>query len=362
MMNVLLIGGTGVIGNSLTERLVGKNINVYVTTRNRSLQSFDNVTFLHGDSLNTNFIKEVTSALSFDVIIDFMVYRTQLFKSLIDIYLGSCKHYIFLSSYRVYSDSHGEKLTEKSLRILDDNRVGNRYRMSEEYAIKKAKQEDILFAHAKNNWTVLRPSIIFGINRFQLFCFEANLFMPRIERNKPVVIPENIRSIKTTHTFSDVAAEYIELLLCKSAAFGEVFNLCGDRYMVWGDILDFYRENFNARFNEIDYQTFKTLYVNEYQVRYDRMVNRELSNMKLKSLIGYQVLESNFSDLLMTSIKRSKNYVFEGGRINGRMDKILSLSMASGSGKIIADLKYFMGYNTFLNSIYGIINKDSYLK
>ena len=99
-MNVLLIGGTGVIGKSLTEELlISKNFKVFITTRNSELKSLSNVKYIVGNSLNEVFIKKIIDSHDFDVIVDFMVYPTSLFSRLISYFLSNCRHYIFLSSY-----------------------------------------------------------------------------------------------------------------------------------------------------------------------------------------------------------------------------------------------------------------------
>jgi nucleoside-diphosphate-sugar epimerase len=362
MANILLIGGTGVIGNSLTQQLITSNNNIYITTRNKSLESYGNVTFLQGDSLCVKFIVNTIKSVNFDVIIDFMVYATESFEKIIGTFLDNCSHYIFLSSYRVYSDSKNEKLTEKSLRLIDDLSIDINYRQSEEYAIKKAKQENIIFLQNKKNWTILRPSITFGINRLQLFCFEANLFLPRINNNLAIIIPKNIGNIKTTHTDSDLAAQYISCLINNPSTFGEVFNLCSNKVLRWNDIFQFYSKEFEAEFHEVDYSTFETLHLNQYQVKYDRMLNRELSNLKLKKIIGTTISEIDFFEKLKISIKKSTVHKFTGGRINGRMDKILNQSnrelINSNKGKLI----YCIGFNYLLNSIYGILNQNKYLR
>lgn len=361
MTNILLIGGTGVIGNSLTQQLLNTNFNIYITTRNETLESYDNIIYLHGNSLDKRFIADVVKSVKYDVIIDFMVYATNSFKCIIDLYLDSCKHYIFLSSYRVYSDVGKKKITEKSIRLIDDSSIDVNYRSSEEYAIKKAKQENIIFSKEKKNWTVLRPSITFGKNRFQLFCFEASLFMPRLSNNLAIILPKDIGEIKTTYTDSDLAAQYISSLINNPLAFGEVFNLCSSNSVQWKEILQFYSKEYNALFHQVDYSAFETLHLNQYQVKYDRMLNRELSNLKLKSTIDADFREMDLFEKLKSSIKKSSKYYFTGGRINGRMDKMLGQcninQIISFKGKML----YYIGFNYYFNLIYGYLFKNKYL-
>lgn len=362
MKNILLIGGTGVIGCALQQVLIHSNdYTVHITSRNKSHKDFNNIKFHIGDSLCFNFIKGVIKSENFDAIVDFMVYSTNHFKKSIDFYLNNCGHYIFLSSYRVYSDSKGI-LTEKSLRLIDDIRIDSNYRKSEEYAIKKAKQENIIFSHANENWTILRPSITFGPNRLQLFCFEASLFLPRINNNLAIIVPKNIRNIKTTYTDSDVAALYIFNIINNPLSYSEVFNLCSDSVYCWDDIFQFYSKEFKAQFIEVDHNIFKTLYVNQYQVEYDRMLNRQMSNLKIKNVIIKNIRESDLFEKLKIYAKKSSFKVYSGGRINGRMDKILDHNKIGLINSNKEKLKYIIGFNSILNTTYGFIKKNKYLK
>lgn len=364
MINILLIGGTGVIGKSLTEELLlSKNFSVFITTRNTNLSSSSEITYIYGDSLDEFFIKNIIDSHDFDVIVDFMVYPTSLFSKLVSYFLNNCMHYIFLSSYRVYSDSGNKKLTEESLRLIDDTTINYNYRKSEEYAIKKAKQENILFEKNMKNWTILRPSITFGKNRIQLFCFECSFYLPRIMNDLPIVIPKYIKDIKTTYTDSNFSAKYILNIINNKNHFTQVFNLCSDFNTTWGNIFDFFSKELDAKFIEVDFEQFKSLHVNLYQVKFDRMLNRNLSNSKLLShvVVKNSLPTCSFFDKLRKSLKESNEFKFSG-RINGRMDNIIGVNNRKLVKTKIARLKYDIGHVEILNSIYGHFSRNKFLK
>ena len=364
MMNVLLIGGTGVIGKSLTEELlISKNFKVFITTRNSELKSLSNVKYIIGNSLNEVFIKKIIDSHDFDVIVDFMVYPTSLFSRLISYFLTNCRHYIFLSSYRVYSDAGNNKLTEESTRLIDDTTVDYKYRKSEEYAIKKAKQENILLMENLKNWTILRPSITFGKNRIQLFCFECGFYLPRFRNSLPILIPSQIKDVKTTYTDSKFSAKYIFNIINNNNCFTQIFNLCSDYVTTWGKIFEFFSLELGAKFIEVDFEQFKSLNINLYQVKFDRMLNRNLSNSKLLSVVGVKSSLSNSSlfEKLRYSLKEPNDFKFSG-RINGRMDNIIGINNRKLVTTRIGRLKYDIGHNEFLNSIYGRFSKNKFLK
>ena len=96
----------------------------------------------------------------------------ELFTKRYKLLLENTKHYIYLSSYRVYADEQ-HPITESAPRLLD---VSDDKEMLETdtYALAKARQEDILSASSFKNWTAIRPAITFSKRRYQLVTMEAN--------------------------------------------------------------------------------------------------------------------------------------------------------------------------------------------
>lgn len=56
-MNILILGGTGSIGQALTELLKNTAWNVYVTTRTKR-ENVQNITFLQGNAHDEKFLAE----------------------------------------------------------------------------------------------------------------------------------------------------------------------------------------------------------------------------------------------------------------------------------------------------------------
>ena len=116
-MNILILGGTGSIGQALTELLKNTAWNVYVTTRTKR-ENVQNITFLQGNAHDEKFLAECVTKRHWNVIVDFMAYSTQEFSKKVELFLESTNQYFFLSSSRVYAASN-EPLTEDSPRLLE---------------------------------------------------------------------------------------------------------------------------------------------------------------------------------------------------------------------------------------------------
>ena len=188
-MKVLILGGTGAMGLHLVDFFKKTNAEVFVTSR-KSRMSERNVKYIHGNARDFNFIQDLLTN-SWDVIVDFMVYNTITFQKHIDLILNATSHYIFLSSSRVYADTKEELISESSSRLLDVIDDEN-YLSTDDYALTKARQEEVLKKSKKLNWTIVRPYITYSENKFQLGVFEKEDWLYRALKGRTIVFSYEI--------------------------------------------------------------------------------------------------------------------------------------------------------------------------
>ena len=151
-MKVLLLGGTGVIGTYLSNKLNEKGYRIFITTRSPNKLSVDNIHYICGNAMDFSFVKTVVELQKWDVIVDFMTYRTKQFAERIDLLLSHTKQYVFLSSARVYGNLE-HPIKESSPKLLDYIK-DEEYLSTDEYALTKARQENILFSSKHSNYTI----------------------------------------------------------------------------------------------------------------------------------------------------------------------------------------------------------------
>ncbi|MBP1615188.1 MAG: epimerase [Bacteroidetes bacterium] len=222
MNNVLVLGGTGAMGSFLVEILAQKGYNVYVTTRSNR-KSFDNIYYCQGNAHDINFVKYILSDKYWFAIIDFMQYTTNEFQNRYQLFLKSTLQYIFVSSARVYADSI-EPINEMSPRLLDISNDNN-FLYTDDYALAKARQEDLLLKNDLKNWTIIRPYMTYFDNRLDLGYFSKELWLFRVVNNKSILFLDDVASKLTTLTYGSDVANSIYCLLGEKNAFGEIFNI-----------------------------------------------------------------------------------------------------------------------------------------
>lgn len=308
-MNILLLGGTGAMGLHLIDILCIDKKNKIVVTSRQERCSNEKVTYLKGDAHNLEFIKPVLSQ-SWDIIVDFMIYNTGAFKQRLDLLLSSTKQYVFLSSARVYSSTL-EPIKESQLRLLDVV-TDDEYLSTDEYALTKARQEDELLASKYKNWTIIRPYITFSDERLQLGVLEKEDWLYRAMQGRPIVFAKEMMDKVTTLTFGFDVAKGIGSLIGKEQAFSEIFHITSNQSFTWSDILNVYLDVLEKHLGyrpEVvlqDTSEFYKLHPAKYQIKYDRLFDREFDNTKINKFINI----NDFSDVTVSLRNCLSNFLF----------------------------------------------------
>lgn len=271
--------GTGLISSLLKN----EGNQVYVTSRQQKTDT-DRVHYIRGNAKDLSFIKSLlTYDNTWDAIVDFMIYTEHEFSERIEMLLSSTTQYVFLSSARVYADSK-KAITEDSDRLLDvvhDKDFLN----SGNYAIVKAKQENILFEYPEKKWTIIRPYITYSNSKLQLGVQEKEEWLYRVLHNRSIVFSEDLKDKKTTVTFGDDVSRAIAALIGCPQALGEIYNISSFTSATWGEILDCYvhclkTAGISVKVHYVD--TVSKITDNKYKYLYDRLLNRTFSTKKLQ--------------------------------------------------------------------------------
>lgn len=282
-MKVLVLGGTGAMGHHLIAILSSNDIEVYVTSRTVH-KSSENVHFIQGNALDNSFLFEVLQE-KYDAIIDFMNYSTRQFQSRINNLCEATSQYFYLSSARVYADSI-RPITEDSPRLLDVSDDSN-FLKTDDYALAKARQEDLLLNSNYSNWTIIRPYVTYSNNRLQLCDHEHNSWLYRICTGRTVVMSKDVYERITTFTYGYDVSYCISKLIGNSKALGQIFHITSSEHFTWKDICGIYFDELKRLGYKCNLKIIpQSYYVNSYRLKYDRLYDRKFDNTKLYSAIG----------------------------------------------------------------------------
>ena len=286
-MNILLLGGTGAMGESVANILSKKEIKLLVTSR-QFKQDGEYIKYAQGNALDIDFLSSVLEEKKWDCIIDFMVYSELGFKDRIDLLLSSTKQYVFISSARVYANSE-ESITETSSRLIDTS-DDSEFLRTNEYPLSKARQENLLFNSSFKNWTIVRPYITYATNRLQLGVFEKEEWLYRALKKKSIILPESIMDSYTTMTSGTDVAIGIVSLINQERALENIFNITNVERIKWADVLQIYLDSIESILGYrpvVQYQNNIEFYEysSRYPIQYDRLFHRVFDNDKISGFI-----------------------------------------------------------------------------
>lgn len=286
-MQILILGGTGAMGVHLVKILAERGDQITVTSRQKR-EPEHNITYLQGNAHNTDFLNELLTK-KWDAIVDFMVYNTAEFKTRIDKLLAATKQYVYLSSARVYADSDSP-ITEESPRLLDVCK-DKEYCATDEYALTKARQENVLKETGKTNWTIIRPYITYSENRLQLGVLEKEEWLYRALHGRTIVFSKDINDRLTTLTYGFDVAKGIAAVVGKKNTLGEVFHITAPKAIYWNKVLNLYLKTLKSILGYqpnvflTDIKKFTEIHPAKYQIEYDRLFNRQFETTKVAKLL-----------------------------------------------------------------------------
>ena len=360
---ILLLGGTGAMGFYLVPELLSVGFDVFVTTRSSECKSDNSrLRYITVDAKNSAALPAVLSAVKPDAIVDFMSYGTSVFTDRCKQLLSGTGQYCFLSSYRVFADSSPDALTERSSRLLEV--CGDKtYLATDEYALAKARQEDVLRACGRENWTILRPCITYSRYRFQLGTLEANTICYRALQGLPVIMAREILAKQTTMTWAGDVAKMIARLVLNEVALGEDYNVVTAEHHSWAEVADYYEKYIGLRTIQTDVDEYARIVGAKYPIQYDRMFDRVMDNSKILAAAGMK--QSDLKPLRgglemeLREFQRAPYFQHPNLWLNARMDRVTGTHLALAGQPLRTRIKYLIDKYPALNRIYSVLRNKS---
>ena len=233
-MNVLIIGGTGLISTAVTRRL--QALGHAVTHYNRGKRTAEFATppaVIAGDRYDhAAFVRQMRAAPRFDAVVEMIGYKPPDAHSLVEAFAGRADHLVFASTVDVYQKPY------RNHPVTEDHPRGG----VNDYGRNKVYCEDVLIDADRRGdlpVTSIRLAYTYGEGATWMVQGFANLGSPglyfdRLLKGKPVISHGDGMSLwGATHI--DDAATAFSGALRNPKAFGRAYNVTPDETMVFDD-------------------------------------------------------------------------------------------------------------------------------
>lgn len=231
-MKALMIGGTGVISESVVLRLIDLGWDVTILTRGKrplpdKMQG--SVQQIIADIADEESVQRALKDAYFDAVCDFIVYNPQEAERDIRLFSGKTAQYVFISSASAY---HKPVL---ALPITEETPLYNPFWS---YSDLKAQCEDVFMqAHRETGFpvTIVRPSHTYCERSLPVQIHGGHgpwVVLKRMLAGKSVPVACDGVSLWTATTSEDFAVYFCGLLGNKKA-IGEAFHITSDESLTW---------------------------------------------------------------------------------------------------------------------------------
>ncbi|MFJ7749212.1 NAD-dependent epimerase/dehydratase family protein [Arthrobacter sp. NPDC097144] len=228
-MDILLIGGTGVISSAVAEHAAGLGHRVTLLNRGASAKrpAPAGTEVLHADIRDAAAASEVLKGREFDAVADFISFVPDQLKASMDLFRGRTGQYVFISSASAYQKPPAR------LPILESTPLRNPYW---QYSRDKIACEELLTAAYRDEGfpgTVVRPSHTYDQTMIPLTGGWTDLH--RMREGLPVLVHGDGTSLWTLTHSRDFAQAFIGLL-GRPAAVGDAYTITSDEFLPWNEI------------------------------------------------------------------------------------------------------------------------------
>jgi nucleoside-diphosphate-sugar epimerase len=232
-MNVLFIGGTGVISAACTRLAVEHGIDLTLLRRGRrSARIPPGVKTITADIHDSSATATALAGATFDAVVDFVAFTPADIARDRELFRGRTRQYVFISSASAYQKPI------PAYPITESTPVGNPYW---QYARDKiACEERLMEAYRREGFpvTIVRPSLTFDETWIPLVMNSSQkpyTIVDRMLRGQKVIVPGDGSSLWVITHSSDFAKGLVGLL-GHAQAIGEAFHITTDEVMSWAQL------------------------------------------------------------------------------------------------------------------------------
>lgn len=226
-MNVLVIGGTGIISTYVVKKCLSMGMEITVLNRGNKADSLPaGVSQLIGDINNETESKALLEGKHYDCVIQFVAFTVDQVKRDVRLFQGKTNQYIFISSASAYQKP------VQDYPITEQTPLDNPYW---EYSRNKAACETYLTQQKDLTTTIIRPSHTYNNQMIMVPVARWGYEYAHIKRlieGLPVIIPGDGTSLWTITHASDFANSFV-YVIGNPNTYHQTYHITAEKYYTW---------------------------------------------------------------------------------------------------------------------------------
>lgn len=229
-MRVLFIGGTGLISSGCSPAVTAAGHELWLLNRGRSpLPPAEGAHLLHADVSDEAEMAEALGGRDWDAVVQWVAYTPDQVARDLRLLSGRTGQYVFISSASAYQKPPAHWLITEAT-PLENPFWG--------YSRDKIACERLLEAQSDVAWTVVRPSLTYGLSQIPVVVgswAKPFTIVERMRRGAPIIVPGDGTSLWTITHNTDFARGFVGLL-GRPQALGQAFHITSDEALTWDQI------------------------------------------------------------------------------------------------------------------------------
>jgi len=230
-MNVLFIGGTGIISTACTELAIARGHSVTLLNRAQR-HAIPGAGTIVADISDPAVMARATAGKRWDSVVDFIAFTPADIEARLSLFRGKVSQFIFISSASAYQKPLTDHLITESTPLCNP--------LWEYSRNKIACEERLIGAYREEGFpvTIIRPSLTYGSTIIPMAVnswLKSYTAVDRMRKGLPVIIPGDGLTLWTITHNSDFAKGLVGLL-GHIGSIGHAFNITSDEAPTWNQI------------------------------------------------------------------------------------------------------------------------------
>jgi len=233
-MNVLFIGGTGIVSSACTRLALQRGIQLTLLRRGKYAADWAaGAETLHADIYDPPAVARALQGRRFDVVVNWIAFTQADIERDLALFRGLTRQYIFISSASAYQKPATDYLITESTPLANPHWDYSRNKIACEERLLKAYRDEGFPI------TIVRPSLTYGETLIPLvinsWAERSYTVVDRMLKGKKVIVPGDGSSLWVITHDSDFAKGFVGLL-GHEQSIGHAFHITTDEVLSWNQL------------------------------------------------------------------------------------------------------------------------------